>query len=236
MDVYVLADPRTGRIRYVGLSKDWRRRYIEHRQSHDARRHMPNSRLVGWKRELQEDGGLSPEGFQIGTNLSLAEAQALERKYIMMFRQAGEPILNILDGGGWTNDHIVSEETRARMREAALGRKKSAEVVEKTAAALRGRSKSPEHRMKMCIAQRLRWQQKSMNPETKAKLSTAMKGKPWTAVRRLAQCIPMTAETKAKIADANRGKKGRPVDPETRAKISAAMKAYWEAKRRKDIQ
>ena len=39
------------------------------------------------------------DAFQIGADLSLAEAQAMERGYIRTFRQSGEPLLNIQDGG-----------------------------------------------------------------------------------------------------------------------------------------
>jgi len=69
--------------------------------------------------------------------------------------------------------------------------------------------------------------------ETKAKLSTAGKGK-----LKGRTFPPRTAEIRAKISEANKGKsppnKGKKLPPrtaETRDKISEAKKAYWAKKR-----
>lgn len=245
MDVYALVDPRDGRIRYVGLSKNFKRRLRAHRCP-TIRDRFHNGHLCDWKDELVAQG-LSFDAFQIGTDLTLAEAQAMERGYIKTFREVAEPILNVHDGGAPGNNVSPSAETCARMGAAHRGFRASAEV-----------------RARMSEAQRLWHQQRPMTPETKAKIREAKvgkKGKPKSpetcakisASKRGKQPRPehlaklqgghrawreagggrgrkCTVETKAKISASNHGKK---YSSEHRAKISAGLRTYYAANRGK---
>jgi hypothetical protein len=127
-------------------------------------------------------------------------------------------------GGG---RHPRSEETRQRMREAALRRYADPAERTKMSEATKGRSRSPEH----C-----------------ARISAAKKGTkmPWIAEANRARTgrklPPRTPENRAKISAAKKGMKcpwvadarrGTKATDETRAKLSAAVKRMW-VRRKKD--
>ena len=143
---------------------------------------------------------------------------------------------------------IVSQESRAKMRVAKLGKSQSKETIEKRSTALRGhvvsfgarekisaanrgRVLSSEQRKKIGIAGRGR----ACSMETRAKLSAALLGmkKP-----------PRTAEWRAKQSAAQRGKvapqetrdrianalRGIPKTAEHRAKVMDALQAHYASK------
>lgn len=84
--------------------------------------------------------------------------------------------------------HTVSDEAKAKMRAAKLGKPQTPETIEKRRAAMLGRRQSPETIEKLKKAHT----GKVIPEEAKAKMSAAKKGKPWSAARREAH---LTAST-----------------------------------------
>lgn len=115
-----------------------------------------------------------------------------------------------------TQRQPASEETRKKIRQSKLGKKRGAhtpEWREKIAAALRGK-KRPEEIGKAISARQLGTKRKPLTEEqreTQRRVQTGRKHSPETIA-------------KLKSIKAN-------VSEETRAKLSAAKKAYWEKKR-----
>jgi hypothetical protein len=88
----------------------------------------------------------------IKADLTEEEAFLLEKLYILMFGRVdlGTGILrNKSDGGDGSSGAVRSEETREKLRQANLGKKKPKEVGEKISKALTGRKLSEEMRAKL---------------------------------------------------------------------------------------
>lgn len=107
-----------------------------------------------------------------------------------------------------SSGYSLSDQTRARMSAARLGREFSVETRAKLSAAKKGRLVSAETRAKISAS----GMGQSPSVETRAKLSKANKGRMLSELHR------------AKISAALRGK-GRAMSAEIRAKISATMKS-----------
>ena len=144
------------------------------------------------------------EGFGIevkivASSLTEVEAFALEKERISFWRLSGADLANSTNGGDGVSGLKMSEEARLKMRNAKLGTKQSAEMVEKRIAPLRGRSQprdaiersaskrrgkklSEEHKVKLSNAHK----GKSPSAEVRKLLSEANKGKPWSEARRAA--------------------------------------------------
>lgn len=126
------------------------------------------------------------------------------------------------------------------------------EIREKAAAALRGRSHSPEAIARMSAAKlgkkmpafseqaraniSAAQKGKVFTPETRAKISATLKGRPRSLESRRKQSVtttgrrkkPFSVQARANMAAARRGIKQ---SPETIAKRSAALKASWARRR-----
>ena len=111
----------------------------------------------------------------IKTDLTEEEAFLLEKLYILMFGRVdlGTGILrNKSDGGDGSSGAVRSEETREKLRQANLGKKKPREVGEKISKALTGRKLSEEMKTKLRAGHKGR----KCTEEHKRKVSEAKKG------------------------------------------------------------
>ena len=190
--VYGLIDPRVPRaIRYIGVTTDLRRRERQHRYQLSADK--MNSGLREWKDNLRK-AGVGLLAIPLETHQCLESTREAERYFIRELRSQGtHGLLNIHSGGAWCSDT----------------------------------TKSPEHRAKMSISQRLRFEREPMSPEIKAKIAAASKGRKLTTEQRthlsiIHMGIPQSPETRAKISVSNRG------HPERVAKWQASHKAWQE--------
>lgn len=177
--IYCLNDPRDGRLRYVGKADSPYRRWQMHlasaKRSKDHRGYWISSLL---------SQGLKPE-LEILEEIPMEGWQKIEKEYIQVFRLIGMNLVNATDGGDGTTGWKPSLETRHRMS-----------LVN------RGKTLSPEHRMKIgrsgCLNSNF--------------------GK------------PMSLEQRAKIGKTKRLQKlkphnfGKKASPELRARLSAAHK------------
>ena len=187
--VYVLKDPRTDSVRYVGWTVDIERRLYIHiwRAENDQDNNTHKGR---WIRLLLKEG-LKPiiETIESGYGDGWKES---ERRWVKHFRDAGCKLMNLTDGGEGTLGIVVKESTRriqsalrkgrrdwwGRGIEAAIesnrGRKQTTEHIEKVRIANIGRRYSAEIRARMSEAAKKR----KMSPEGKALLSAARRRKP----------------------------------------------------------
>jgi hypothetical protein len=144
----------------------------------------------------------------IKADLTEEEAFLLEKLYILMFGRIdlGTGILrNKSDGGDGASGAIRSEETREKLRQANLGKKRPKEVGEKISKALFGRKLSEEIKEKL----RESLKGRTCTEEHKRNVSKAKKG------------FKHTEESKQKMSICKRGKS---LSPEHIKKISKASK------------
>ena len=153
-----------------------------------------------------------------------------ERELIAGLRATGVKLANLTEGGEGTVGRIHSEETREKIRRAALGRKYSVEVRAKLSAQRTGKKMTPERRE----AQIARNNITLMNPEARKKANEANRGKfvsPETCKKiSLSKIgIPIGPHSPEAIAKMRAAKLGKKASPETKAKMSAVQKARWAA-------
>lgn len=197
--IYSLSDPRTNQVRYIGKANDLKVRLSAHLS-------RPCSlRMKNWLAEL---AGAKPI-VGIVERCPLAEWKKRESFWIGYFRS--DPLadlLNICDGGDGLTAH--TEAVRTRISEAQSGVKRRAGTGARISAALlgktkrphteeekrnvslkmRGRRKSPEHRLAVIAA----ITGKKRSPESCARMSEAAK-------------LRMTPDVRAKISASLIGKK-----------------------------
>lgn len=230
--IYTLAEPDTGAIRYVGITrvplKERRARHIC-----DARKSGEKNYRACWLRSL-EARGLKP----IISEVEVTTDPARERFWIAHFRAARYALVNTSDGmeshvGYITPPEVrtaisaakrgkpISASHRAALRQAIIGRPVSEATREKIRASQVGKKRnlSPEAIERMIAPHQGKssWNKDvTRTPEVRRKLSEAQRGK------------KHSKETRRKISEANKGKPGtmtgRQWSPERRASFEAKRK------------
>lgn len=151
-------------------------------------------------KKIERNGG-SPTVVRLHDGLSEEDAFELEKAEI-------EKHGNMTDGGDGISNPSV--ETRAKMRDARVGKPLSAETRAKIGAASSKRGQTEETRAKLSVYA------KNRSPETRAKLSAASSNRSQETRDKLG-AWERTAETRAKMSAWER-------TPELRAKISAVKR------------
>jgi hypothetical protein len=197
--VYVLTDPRTEEVRYVGVTvRGLNRRLNEHvsRARTGARSYRDS-----WIRQLLALG-LRPDISRVGFAWDDDWVEA-EQRWVAHYRAAGARLTNLTDGGEGNSGYVPSEETRAKWRAARRGKKYAPGRVP----AMLGKHHTEEARAAIAAASASRKQ----TDAAKAKISAARKGK------------PLSKEHVEKMAAA---KRGRTLPDWHRAKIRAAATGH----------
>lgn len=165
--IYVLIDPRDGRVRYVGKTERPKNRLASH-LSPSRFRQQENHRTA-WIGSLLRSG-LKPIFKLIDAGIGDGWAEA-ERAWISEFRANGADLVNGTDGGEGTMGRRVplSPEHRAKIGAANRGKKRTPEMCEANRQRNLGRSLSEESRKKMSAAAR----GKKKTPEHRAKIGAA---------------------------------------------------------------
>lgn len=199
--IYHLTDPRTGEIRYVGMTV----RSLSQRLS-GHRREKGRHHKAMWVRQLAQLG-MRPEITLIQEVPVQVWAEA-EKYWIRFFRSIGCSLTNSTDGGEGNLGCIMSEKQRA-----------SVSAVHK------GKTISPAHRALVSKAAKARWERwrdagRLTSEATRARISQAKLGKPMSpefgeGVRARFKGVPKSPEHREKIRQALTGK-GK--TPEHRAK------------------
>jgi group I intron endonuclease len=197
-EVYSLSDPRTGEVRYVGVTTRRQKRLRDHVSSArcGGRTHRDN-----WIRYLLAIGVTpSMQTLETGTGATWEEA---ERRWIATYRDTHR-LINATDGGDGFSGYIPTPELKEKWskmrsgvpyppgrRSGMLGKTHTVETRRKIAEHLTGRPCSPETRAKISAAH----VGKVLSPEHCAKIGDMHRGK------------HHTPEHKAKIAAATTGRK-----------------------------
>lgn len=159
--IYVLKDPITDEIRYVGQTNDIQRRYNDHISSSINENSSDiNTYKCRWIRKLLSDGS-KPTIEIIDRCESLIESNILEKYYIEKYYEEGCKL---------TNSHMndvteFSVETRKKMSEAKKG--KSLEDIH-------GVDKANELKAKF-VKRTIEYNKKPKSDETKTKISETLK-------------------------------------------------------------
>lgn len=191
-EVYGLSDPRTGKLRYVGVTFRGQRRINEHM----SRAVMGRGRTHRdcWLRSLLRLGlRPTPSILETGSGDGWQER---ERHWIALHRPSGD-LVNHTDGGEGTPGYVPTPALRAMwsaMRKgvkyrpgrvgAMLGRHHSASVLRLIAEASTGRRHTPAARAKIASAARAR----GISLRTREASAAALRG------------VPLTPEHRQKIA------------------------------------
>lgn len=163
MKIYVLIDPRTGEIRYVGVtSRTLKQRLASHVQSkHKCLKY-------GWIKSLQKLG-LEPE-IQLLQTVGETEWTVAERYWIAYFTDAGCRLTNMTEGGegapGCRHSeesklkrsnsmlgHVPTEETRAKISTSRKGTKATAGTIVILSMSHMGHDVSTDTRRKISMSQ-----------------------------------------------------------------------------------
>lgn len=104
--IYVLADPDTGDVRYVGQTKTPRRRLWLHRSASNNR---SSRRLPSWIRRLLAQG---KRPLMLEVELT-TEPNAAEVRWIAEYKRRGADLLN-MNEGGQTLEHCLRAPTAIR--------------------------------------------------------------------------------------------------------------------------
>lgn len=224
--------------RYIGSAKDFARRWSAHRRALRLGEHSNRYLQASWDKHGEDAFAFRHVLFCMVPDLIRAEQVLLD---------GVKPEYNLSPTAGSTLGVRYSEESRRRLSEAmmgkALGRKRSPEAIEKTAAAHRGATRSPETGLK--ISEKLTGRERDraaveagaaklrgrkLPPERVAHLygNTHARGSKHSeevcaakAERQRGRPCPKSPEHRAKIAEALRGRK---LTPEHKASVSAALR------------
>jgi hypothetical protein len=152
--IYLLSDPRTRKIRYVGqTSKTLERRLRTHLHSAPHRK----THVSRWITSLLTEG-VVPEIHAVEQGIEDPDVlDALEKAWIIYGREYGWDLTNNAAGGRVNRGFRATEETRAKLREAHLGKTMSTETRQRMSAAQAGHTRH--------------------TPETRAAVSAVHKGK-----------------------------------------------------------
>ncbi len=160
--IYVLKDPETGEVRYVGKTKLTLKKRLQDHLSEKTKSYKYN-----WITSLKNKNVLPIiESIERVSN----EVWAVrEMFWIQHYKDLGARLTNSNDGG--LGGHNPSAEVRAKI--SAANKNRSAETRAKIGATRKGQKMSAETRTKLSTANK----GKTLSPEHRAKLSTANKGK-----------------------------------------------------------
>jgi hypothetical protein len=189
--IYALLDPRDGVVRYIGYSKNRPSQRLAHHVCHAIE--GSKTPCACWVRELLSEGKI-PDIITLKIDATFEDEVA----EISARRAAGEPILNVNNGGPGAPGKRgpMSIEQRQKISAALKGRKLPSEQIE----ARRGRKMPPRtdaHRAALSTAKT----GTKASKETLAKLSASHMGKPWNGISKegLARRGIKVAEAKARI-------------------------------------
>jgi hypothetical protein len=193
-NIYLLRDPRSGEVRYVGKTV----RPIEERlRGHILDSKRSEIRTARWIRSLAELG-LRPIAELI--EVALDDWQAREKYWIAFYRaSAPDRLTNHTDGGEGAAGFIPTEETRAKMSAINKARYASEEERRLTGEHVRRALADPEWRKSQSDRQKALWadpeeravriaaqRSAAANPEVRLRKSEAAK-RSWTPERAAAE-------------------------------------------------
>lgn len=140
--IYLLIDPRSDEVRYVGMSHNPGARLLGH--IGESRRR--NTHKHAWIRSLAKLG-LTPRQEILDAVPHGTDWQTVERAYIAGAKEAGYRLTNLTAGGEGVVE--LDPEVKERIRQKRLGRKDTPETIARKSAAAKGGYRSPQWRAHM---------------------------------------------------------------------------------------
>lgn len=240
--IYVLIDPRTDEIRYIGKTTNIKERYIAHMCPGSL---QPKTQKNSWLKNLQ-CAGLIPRILPID-RIDETEWQERERWWIAYGHRQGWPLTNTTDGGlgGSFKGHTLTEEHKRKIGEANRKRLTGRKLTEAHCRAISKGNKgkhadkhvSEETRQKLSKIAKNWWNNLSQERlgEVKEALSEAQK-KRWDSMTDEERAVHSQKTSKGLIgkllseahkhtlSEAHKGKK---LSKEHKQKIGEGQKGWW---------
>lgn len=146
--IYALLDPDTRDVHYIGKTDDMAKRLKNHLQ--------PAALKIRCRRTSWLKGLLKKGKKPLMVMLEEVEQEHWKQKecyWIAFYRALGAHLMNTAEGGGGgVKPEWITPEMRGNMRAAQLGKKRSAESIQKQIAARLGVKRKPETILKMSLA------------------------------------------------------------------------------------
>lgn len=175
--IYVLKDPRTDAVRYVGYTNNLKARFKTHIQH--ARRCLHDCYKDRWVRALLALN-MSPvmKVIEEGEGDGWQDA---ERRWIAYYKERAK-LTNGTIGGEGGLGAVWSDEAKARLSKILTGRKRSPEGRASIARANKRRGWTSEQRASIANANRRRWTGASHTAATRARMATSGKAR-WSRIK-----------------------------------------------------
>lgn len=226
--IYKITNPR-GKI-YIGQSVNCGKRKTTYKRGDCKQQTKIFCSLIKY--------GWDAHKFEIIRRCSREELNELEKYYIELHQSCSRRSgLNLREGGGSRGK--MSKETRQKMSEVMIGRKRTEESKIKQSKTTTGVKKKPftdEHRLHLSIAQK---NKPPMSDETRKRMSASKKGRPshrkgkklskehalkiGLALKGIKR-PPFSEEWKRKISLNHAGTKGKKYSDESKKRMSDAQK------------
>lgn len=154
MVVYLLRDPVTSRVRYIGVSKTPLKRFNSHiAVARHGRRDRPSYSATHCARWIKKLLGLGFKPLlEIVEEVSIENFASREQHWISHYRSMGEPLTNLTSGGEGTYGFRQSEEVRAKHSHARREYFKDPEARKNHSASITGHFVSEETKLKIGLS------------------------------------------------------------------------------------
>ncbi len=172
--IYALSCPDTGEIRYVGQTSRGTKRFTEHAKGMKCSDGSIYKKY--WVQQLLDTGKIF-DSHILTTLPDASQLDTAEIYWIAFLKSRGHRLTNLTDGGGGVRGRRHSDEEKAKISAAHLGKKLTAEHRKKLSEAHMGKSLSIEHRAKLSAA--LSKSRPRRSDETRRRLSVANGGRPF---------------------------------------------------------
>jgi hypothetical protein len=195
--IYILIDPETQQVRYVGKTKTPSRRYSQHISECSKIKSYKNNWILSLKNK-----GIKPEMVVID-ECNFDNWIFLEQWYIELFKSWNFNLTNLTIGGEGVCGHTRSKELIEKISSKLRGQKRSEEVCSKISKAVKGRKYSDEIKKRASIAAKKR----GISKENRLKMNQAKKDSTWKHSEESKKII---SEKLKIIANARKYKNNRP--------------------------
>jgi len=166
--IYILIDPETNQVRYIGKTKSLKRRYNQHISECSKLKSHKNNWLL-----LLKNKNLRPEMVVIDET-DKDDWVFLEQWYIELYKSWGYKLTNLTKGGEGAYGYCPTPETLVKMSLVQKGKIVSEETRKKLSSAFKGRIFSEETKKKLSEAAKKR----GISTEIREKMINSKKKNP----------------------------------------------------------
>lgn len=228
--IYRIVNAANGKV-YVGSAVNFRKRWIEHRRRLRKNDHHSRPLQAAWNKH-----GEHVFTFEVLEDVC-DPCLLLAREQEWLDKMESGRHYNVCLVAGSTLGRKMSDETRKRISAAKigkpnnqLGRKRTAEQIERIAAGQRGKTMSPDAIAKTASGNR----GQKRSADVRAKMAEAARNRDpsWTvSMAEKQRGKVMSAESRQKMREAWVKRRESGISDETRIKLSITSKARWERRK-----